>query len=263
MAKDRKSRTASKRSRTNAVTLDIDGPVLTPEAFKKAVDAFVDLIREVSGEVAGGNQKIQWDVTVASGSRLVTASAIADTATMSYARATVAAINNGIRRLERGFKKPPAFFTERALRATRDLANVRQMPSASISYVRLRVNGKKTELNVKVGRTASILIGEQSESYGCVEGKLQTVSERGSFQFVVYDDLFDRGVNCFISENLIRDALAAFGKRVAVFGLLQYDSTGKPISIQVERIEVFPDESELPTIESLRGIFNEAETETG
>ncbi len=52
----------AKRRADNSVTLDFDGHLVTPEAFRKAVNAFVDLIREVSKEISGSGPKLQWNI---------------------------------------------------------------------------------------------------------------------------------------------------------------------------------------------------------
>jgi len=84
--KEEKSAVAKKRKTAfrrpdNSVTLDFDGHLVTPETFRKAVNAFVDLIREVSKELSGSGPKLQWNISVASGSRLVIAKPVADAAT--------------------------------------------------------------------------------------------------------------------------------------------------------------------------------------
>jgi hypothetical protein len=262
MANNRKRReptTKPSRTAAGAVTLDFDGQLITPEVFRKAVNAFIDLIREVSDEVAGSSPKVQWNISVAAGSRLLIARPVADAATRAHARKAVAAITSGVRRLERGTTAPPVYFTERAIRAARDLASLRDPGDKAVSYVRIRTNGKPAEITQKSVATASTLMGDQHEAYGCVEGRLQTVSERGSFHFVVFDDLFDTAVNCSGDQDVMKQALAAFGKRVAVLGMVQYDTTGRPASIRVHTVRPFPDEQALPPIKNLRGIFKRAE----
>src|SRR5262245_61599715 len=117
----------------DAVTLDFDGHLVTPEVFRRAVNAFVDLIREVSREVAGSNPKIQWNISVASGSRLIIARPVTDPSTHKHARQAVMAINNGVRRLEKGTRATPVYFSEGALRATRELASIQDKDSKTVT----------------------------------------------------------------------------------------------------------------------------------
>jgi hypothetical protein len=245
----------AKRRPDNSVTLDFDGHLVTPEAFRRAVNAFVDLIREVSKEISGSGPKLQWNISVASGSRLVIANPVADPATRKIAREATIAIKNGIQRLEGGATTAPIYFTEAALKATRDLGALQDRDAKTIDYVKIRANGATEELTEKSVASTVTLVTGLHQALGCIEGKLQTISERGSFQFVVWDDLFDRGVNCFVDEDMLAEAIKYFRKRIAAFGIVQYDRDGRPISIDVQAIKPFPDVTTLPPIKSLRGIF--------
>ncbi len=248
----------AKRRADNSVTLDFDGHLVTPEAFRKAVNAFVDLIREVSKEISGSGPKLQWNISVASGSRLVIARPVADPATRRIAKEATIAIRNGIQRLESGAITAPIYFTETALKATRELGALQDKGAKTIEYVRIRTNGTAEEVTEKAVSSAITLITGQHQALGCIEGKLQTISERGTFQFVVWDDLFDRGVCCFVDQELMAEAVKYFGKRIAAFGIVQYDRDGRPVSIDVQTIKPFPDVTTLPPIKSLRGIFKKA-----
>ncbi|MGO8699749.1 MAG: hypothetical protein ACLQVY_18770 [Limisphaerales bacterium] len=249
---------SSKRRPDNSVTLDFDGHLVTPEAFRRAVNAFVDLVREVSREISGSGPKLQWNISVASGSRLVIAKPVADPATRRIAREATIAIKNGIQRLEGGATTAPIHFTELALRATRELGALQDRDAKTIDYVRIRANGTTEEVTEKAVASAVTLVTGQHQALGCIEGKLQTISERGSFQFVVWDDLFDRGVCCFVDQEMMSEAVKYFGKRIAAFGIVQYDRDGRPVSIAVQRIKPFPEVTTLPPIKSLRGIFKKA-----
>jgi hypothetical protein len=98
----------------------------------------------------------------------------------------------------------------------------------------------------------------QYQAYGAIEGKLSTISERGQFQFVVWDALSDRPVNCFIPEDKFDEATQAFRKRVHVSGMIQYGRDRKPVAIKVDRIRRFREISELPELEEFRGILQKA-----
>jgi hypothetical protein len=248
----------AKRRADNSVTLDFDGHLVTPEAFRRAINAFVDLIREVSKEISGSGPKLQWNISVASGSRLVIAKPVADPATRRIAKEAVISIKNGIQRLEGGATTAPIHFTEIALKATRDLGALQDRNARTIDYVRIRTNRTTEEVTERAVASAETLVTGQHQALGCIEGKLQTISERGSFQFVVWDDLFDRGVCCFVDQEMMADAVKYFGKRVAAFGIIQYDREGRPASIRVQTIKPFPDVTTLPPIKSLRGIFKKA-----
>jgi hypothetical protein len=240
----------------NTITLDFDGPVITPDTFRRLVSAFVDLLTAVTDKAAGTGKKTVWDMNVSTGSRLFIARAVADQRTTATTQRVIAALPSGLNKLEMGASVAPAYFDQRALRAARELASIPKQ--RKLTYVRFRSEGEPVSVSQRSADTAIRLLG-QHQALGSVEGKLQTISERGSLQFVVFDSLYDTGVNCFMNEDLMEQAKDAFRKRVAVSGMVQYDPEGRPVSIRVDTIRVFKDVTELPPIKNLRGILKKAQ----
>lgn len=95
------------------------------------------------------------------------------------------------------------------------------------------------------------------EDYGSIEGRLQTVTERGRLQFIVYERLWDRPVRCFIPDHLTEEAVAAFRTRVEVYGLIRYRKDGQPVSIDVDEIVGFPPDAEIPSFRDVHGILRQ------
>lgn len=249
--------TKSLKKDQNSITLDFDGPVVTPDTFRRLVSAFVDLLMAVTDKAAGTGKKTVWDMTVSTGSRLFVARAVADHKTTATTQRVIKALPSGLNKLEKGTDVPPAYFDQRALRAARELAQIPKQ--RKLTYVRFHAEGvPDIPVSQHSADTAIRLLG-QHQALGSVEGKLRTLSDKGALQFVVFDDLYDNGVNCFMNEELMEQAKDAFRKRVAVTGMVQYDQEGRPVSIRVDTIKVFKDVSELPPIKNLRGIFKKAQ----
>lgn len=104
----------------------------------------------------------------------------------------------------------------------------------------------------------AILAGEKSFAYGSIEGKIDTLADRDSFTFTVYEPNYKRSVPCtFNKKELDEEAYKAFRKRVLVSGLIRYGKEGYPTSIAADSLRVFPDESELPTLEEIQAIYKE------
>lgn len=217
----------------------------------------MDLLQEVSTEVGYG-KKVLWNMSVEHGSRLFIARPV-DAESEHTGRIVIKSISSGLRALERGTVIIPTNFNDRALGAAKRLSVLGDGTERKFSYLRVRSSGKPCEISSRTTISVDRLISGQRQAYGTVEGKLQTRTERGGLQFVVYDSLFDKGVNCFLEDETAQSAIGAFGKRVAVSGLVQYDKESRPVSIRVQTIRVFKDISELPPIKSLRGIFKRAE----
>jgi hypothetical protein len=240
------------------ITLDFDGVVVSPETLRQAVSGFVELLCEISSEVAGSGKTPKWNIEVDKGSAVFIARPIADNLTQRASVETIDAITSGLRMLERGPSATPPFFNDRALKAARSLGSLTEGKQKRLTYLRVRSKGKPCEITPRASVSADLLIAGQHTAYGHVEGKLQTLSERGQLQIVVYDDLFDKGVNCFIDNEHAQAAIGAFGKRVSVGGMVKRDSEGRPLSIKVESIRVFKGPTELPPFDELQGIYAKA-----
>ncbi len=70
-------------------------------------------------------------------------------------------------------------------------------------------------------------------SIGSVEGWIQTLTNRGSLRFNLYDTIHDRAVACYLEptqEDLIRNM---WGRRARISGQVSRDSnTGRPLSVR-------------------------------
>ncbi len=240
------------------ITLDFDAVVISPDVLKKAVSAFVELLKAVTESVCGNGKRAEWNMILAEGSRLVVARPVPNNETAHLSQTIISVIPDGLKRLEKGTPTSPLHFNERALRAARELAGLRK-ENRGIDYLRIRSIGKPTEFGERAIVSIDYLLGGQHQALGTIEGKLRTLTDRGTLQFVVYDSLYDRGVNCFITDELAQGAMLAFRKRVAVSGMIQYDREGHPASIRVDEIKVFKDIAELPNPSVLRGIFTRGE----
>lgn len=254
-----KAKPARKRTTEGEeITLRIDGKLITPEDFKKAVHAFVELLVTVTDEISKGGKKPLWNMSVREGSTVFVARAVSDVETRKTAREAIRRVKSGVSKMERG-RFDSSEFSQRALYAVKELASLRaKVNQDGITTVEIGGEGKQLAVTSKTADLLKKNLGAQKSAFGSIEGKLSTISLRNTFQFVVYDVLADRPVNCFMPEEKFRDAHSAFGKRVSVFGMVQYDRDGKPLSIKVDTIRVFRDLSELPPISSFLGILKTA-----
>ncbi|MSU48525.1 MAG: hypothetical protein EXS37_05430 [Opitutus sp.] len=243
------------------LTLKLDGALITPEAFKKAAQSFADLLIHITDEIAQDETKPLWNISVRTGSSVFVARpvATADKLTKQRARQTIKALRSGISRLDHGVIDVP-FFNSQALIAARDLSALRAKPGmAGITTIQFgNGDGKVVEVTPKIADVVKKSFSGEHRAFGSIEGKLQTISDRGSFQFVVFDALSDKGVNCFVPQEKFNLAHAAFGKRVRVEGEINYDKQGRPLSIRVTDIKVFKDLKDLPPVEAFLGILASA-----
>lgn len=255
MARKSSSSVRTKKGGDNKITLSFDATIVTPDVFKRAINAFIELLKSVSDETTGSGKKIQWNMSVAKGSNNVIARPVADVLTARASSLVIQAIPQGIRRLQKGTTTAPAYFDTDALQAAKELAEIISSGRNKPSYIRIQSTGTPCEIEERTVASVDRLLGGQHQALGTIEGKLQTISNRGQLQFVVFDSLYDKGVNCFVEDEMVDQAVQGFGKRVAVSGMIQYDKEGRPVSIRVDSVHIFKAESELPSIDEMHGIF--------
>ena len=239
---------------TRQVVLNLDGRV-SPSEFLRGVKDFFDLIRSVSHAVAGEQGSIEWNISVKGGSNLIIARGTpVGSSTPETVIKTVSIIGEGVAALESGTQERPRYFSDIALEKAKDIATLREN-SRGLERVEIRANGTRQAISAKSIVSVKEALGKEYTALGSVEGKLQTVTSRQGFKIVVWDSLNDKRVDCLIADEELRiKALSAFGKRVAVHGVVKYRK-GRPISIKATRLRVFRPREELPKAADMRGIF--------
>lgn len=80
------------------------------------------------------------------------------------------------------------------------------------------------------------MYGERYTDLGTIEGKFDGMIAHGNIQLYVWEEMEDRKIRCFISDELFAQSKHLFQHRVAVTGPITYSRKGIPISIEVERI---------------------------
>ncbi len=122
----------------------------------------------------------------------------------------------------------------------------------------------RQESVVQVDRTfeAQIrkIVGEDEILDGSVEGALEMINFHGGVnKFNIYPMVGSIRVTCHFHHSLLREAINAVGKYVNVSGKLKYKKRDRfPYGVDVETIEIYPEESQLPSIFDLKGISPEA-----
>lgn len=84
---------------------------------------------------------------------------------------------------------------------------------------------------------------EAEFTIGTVTGWVETLSKRGRMRFILYDTLFDRAVNCYLSQDQEKFMLDAWDKRISVAGkVFREPETGRPIEVRdINYIDIKPE----------------------
>lgn len=127
----------SKRKKdASPLTLDLEGPKITADCFRRAVDSFFTMVDEVSRQITGKGGQVRWIVSVKGGSIHLSAMPEATKPEIAARVPQIArAVKSGLSLISRRAERP-RYFTDEALRHVRELASVpgaRQVESARVS----------------------------------------------------------------------------------------------------------------------------------
>lgn len=99
------------------------------------------------------------------------------------------------------------------------------------------------------------IIGPDEVSKGSLTGSLEWINLHNQNTFNIYPEVGAKKVKCFFSRELKETVISAIDRYVRVYGDLRYKSRDSfPYALNVDDLEILPDESELPTLFDLRGI---------
>lgn len=241
------------------IILNIDGPSVTAGAFMKGVTSFFKMISEVADEITKKRHSLTIRVSVKSGSNLVLAEPLSKTkrnpVDLSLLRSS---IKEGISSLEQVTSSRPSFFTDEALEYARDLASLK---SSGITTIEVRVSGKSLAISSKAVASVDDILGSKHEAMGSIEGRVEILDGRNGVRCAIRNESTNQQVMCFASPDSpeLEDLLiTSFRKRASVYGLIKYRKDGTAISIQVDRLEIFPNPTDLPSLDQLQGFMREA-----
>jgi hypothetical protein len=223
--------------RLDSVTIVLAGDVpLT--AFAKAITRFDALVRGLSGEV--GAPELEWVIEdLERSSALATVRGVGDPERVTQ---VVQAYGKLGKSLEGNV---PLDSHSRAVRIAAH--GLRAILGGRVESIRLETAEGDATIRAASPTLRLVTPGEVSRpmvaAYGAIEGRVQTLSNRGGLRFTLYDLLHDRAVSCYLQEGheeIMRDA---WGKVAAVGGWISRDPlTGRPTTIrQVTTVRVVPE----------------------
>jgi hypothetical protein len=236
---------------SDGLTVRLIGAIdfLSVDSLVLVLDNIAEILRDVESAVSESRPVIDWHIAAISFSSplAVTLSPTADP--QGYARETITASIAGLRQIERSSETRPMYFSINALERAKKLVSVLNRDVARLIVV--PSEGDAVTVSQRVAANVDALLPPPHEELGSVEGTLETLSIHEGNLFAIWDSVTGKRVECHISPEMLTEAHAAFGKRVSVSGRIRYSGLGRPASIRVEEIYVFPSRSELPQFADL------------
>lgn len=226
--------------RAETITIVLTGDVSLVE-LAKAISGLRTLLGNLSREVGGGAE-IDWNVDdLERGSAIASFRGTARRANQQpQVESVVKAYGQVGLALERRRRVP---YSESVARAADSIASIINGRVESIRFETEEVDATIRSPDAAPENNFDITLPPAGASYGAVEGRVQTLTNRGSLRFTLYDLLNDRAVSCYLQEgreDIVRDL---WGKLVTVEGMVRRDAvTGAPQTIrQIARVEAIPE----------------------
>jgi hypothetical protein len=229
---------------SDLITLGLEGEV-SLEILATEARHLHGLIKALADELAK-TQPIEWTVEDASAGSF-SATLRGQAADMeSVVRVTQAFVTVG-KALQAGVEVP---YSSKVAKEARALVEVL---SDKVTSIRFETPEDEATVVSRVVRLPVTL--QRTAAYGAVEGRIQTLTNRGSLRFTLYDVLHDKAVTCYLREGQQEMMLDHWGQRAMVEGLVSRDPvSGRPVSIrQITAVEAL-DKARPGAFDRARGI---------
>jgi hypothetical protein len=134
-------------------------------------------------------------------------------------------------------------FSPKVQRQAHGLTAVLKRSVEAIRFETAEGDATITQEAVAAGRPVGMRARGERGAYGAVEGRVQTLSNRGGLRFTLYDSLDDHAVSCYLVEGYEEMMRDAWGRRAVVEGWVSRDSvTGRPQTVRrVQAVQVLPE----------------------
>jgi hypothetical protein len=228
---------------------------LSPDRFVTAARAFFGYVQEIGRVLAPSGEEPRWIVHVREGSTLLGVEAV-KSVPRELLDAVYSRAESGIRHLTEGDIEGSRL-SETALKHVRALSELAEGSSQRRpTRFRIWVRHTPIDMDASIAKVIQEDWRIDYHDFGTVEGRLETIQDReGRLQLQIRDGILRQTVRCYFSDEMLPKAFEMFRKRVEVTGIIHYRRNGTPVSIEASHIERLPDDSELPTLEDVRGIL--------
>lgn len=163
-------------------------------------------------------------------------------------------INNFLRNLRQIDTKGrvPSRVDTSALESYRELGS---LLDKNVSKVRISNLNFTIDIDKSFNNKVENIIGPDELSKGSLTGNLEWINLHNTNSFNIYPIVGAKKVKCQFPRDLKETVISAIDRYIRVYGDLRYKSRDNfPYAMNVEDMEILPDENELPSLFDLRGI---------
>ncbi len=212
------------------ISLTLNGEIPV-NLFAEALSSLSGLLHALSEEITAG-KTIEWQIVdLSAGSATAVIQGIADT-TEDVEKITTAFAVIG-QHLQIG--KPIPY----SQKVTQSVWKIASILDGKISSIEFGVDDQIYHITQSGFQEKPIT---KAYSYGVIIGKVENLIGHRKLKFTLYDNLFNRGVTCYVEEEKRELLRNIWGKTVSVTGYIYRDMvTGRPLEIHdIESIEIVP-----------------------
>lgn len=236
------------------ITLELDRKEISVNDFRKAIDGFLGLVKEVTKASCPKKDASAWLVQVYPGSAGIGLSRKPGSFTNEEVSFVERNIKDGLSQLEIGQRHN--YFSDKAIEHIRKLGDLFK-DSSMPAKVRIwgKLGNSSLDVTKQMSVTATYLLEAAYEDDGSVDGILEKLNGHGHLEFVIYDLIYKRPITCEVAQDKLGEAWKSFLKRVEVVGKVRYRRDGMPVSVKATEIIPFPSKNEIPDLETMRSLL--------
>lgn len=164
----------------------------------------------------------------------------------------------GIGQLRESEELPPYFSPDIAEALVKIGKQARQPGVSGVSFQLPRTpesEPRVEQVSEAVVRNAQASVEGSERVLGSVAGVLDVINlRRGAHVVSLYDEETRRAVRCKFPDNLFDTMKEALGHRVRALGEVTRNRRGQVLRVNIDRVELLPDEPGAPSVDDLAGI---------
>jgi hypothetical protein len=222
----------------DTLTVSLEGDSVTLGKFVAAVQATLEVVDALGREIAPAT-RVEWLVDdLVRSSAQVTIRGKTLVGEEESIELIVSAFGEVAQNLERGQRVP------RSRKVAAAAGRFLDLIGTDVRAVRLETSD--VDAVIEQHSADRLETVAHTGTFGAVRGRIQTLSNRGSLRFTLFDTLNDKGVSCYLEPDQQEQLRGLWGQLAVVEGIVVRNRQGQPRSIRhISSINPLPESDEV------------------
>lgn len=209
----------------DTLTVALEGDTISLDKFAAALQATLRMVTALANEVAHSSSPIAWVIDgLDRSSAVATVRGLSQPGEEESVELVVAAFGDVARAMES------------RERITRSRAVVNQARAferlLDDDVTEIRIETPDRDASIRREQVTMVVEPQTRQNHGAVRGRIQTLSNRGSLRFTLYDTIYDKAVSCYLGDAQQELVRGLWGHAAIVEGLVRRDTFGRPVTIR-------------------------------